>query len=112
MRNDIFEGGMLRERYDDATRSYVKYTDKGVQESSRPYTAKENAEADARAQVNVITANRTAIETQAATTLAANKAFVGIASPTNAQSAAQVKALTRQVNGIIRLVLGKLDASD
>lgn len=41
-----------------------------------------------------------------------NKTFLSIGSPTNAQSLAQVKALTRQMNAVIKLVVGDLmDAS-
>lgn len=43
------------------------------------------------------------------TALATNAAYVALASPSNAQNAAQVKALSRQQNAIIRLLLGALD---
>lgn len=56
--------------------------------------------------------NRATIEQQAATALANNRTFLAIASPTNAQVVAQAKALTRQNNALIRLILGKLDATD
>jgi hypothetical protein len=56
--------------------------------------------------------NRRTIEASAAQALAANRTFLAIASPTNAQNAAQVKALTRQMNALIRLTLGHLDGTD
>lgn len=56
-------------------------------------------------------ANETTIRTQADQALATNATFLGIASPTNAQVAAQVKALTRQSNGLIRLALRRFDAT-
>lgn len=56
--------------------------------------------------------NRTTIETQAAAALAGNKTYAALATPTAAQTTAQVKALSRQVNGVIRLLLGQLDATD
>lgn len=64
--------------------------------------AKEQAEAS----------NETTIRQQAEAALAGNKTYIGIASPTNAEVAAQVKALTRQNNKIIRLLIRKLDATD
>lgn len=56
--------------------------------------------------------NESTIRAQAAQALATNRAFLAIATPTNAQTLAQVKALTRQTNGIIRLLLGALDGTD
>jgi hypothetical protein len=55
--------------------------------------------------------NRQAIEVAARQALAANRAFVA-STPTAAQATAQVKALSRQVNGIIRLLFDQLDATD
>ncbi len=55
------------------------------------------------------TYNRDDLLTKAANALAGNVAYIALATPTNAQIAAQVKALTRQVDAIIRLVAGRLD---
>lgn len=55
--------------------------------------------------------NRATIQQQAAAALDANRTFLAIASPTNAQTLAQVKALTRQNQGIIRLLLNQLDGT-
>jgi hypothetical protein len=54
----------------------------------------------------------TKLREQALTAHTANRQFVGIATPTNAQNAAQIKALTRQMNGVIRLLLNQLDGTD
>lgn len=56
--------------------------------------------------------NELKLREQAAAALDTNATFLAIASPTNAQNAAQLKAVTRQVNGIIRLVLSRLDTTD
>jgi hypothetical protein len=48
----------------------------------------------------------------AAQALAANSEFLALTSPTNAQSVAQVKALTRQVNALIRILIDALDTTD
>jgi hypothetical protein len=53
------------------------------------------------------------LQQRAAAALAANATFMAIASPTQAQSVAQVKALTRQVNALLRIQLNALsDVSD
>jgi len=54
-------------------------------------------------------ANSTTIRTQAEAAMAGNRTFLAIASPTQAQTLAQVKALTRQSQGLIRLALNKFD---
>lgn len=60
----------------------------------------------------VSTANKKTLEERAIKALESNKTFLALTSPTNAQVLAQVKALTRQVNGVMRLSLNKLDKVD
>lgn len=98
------------ERWDDGTRTYTDF--RATPDVVRPYTAAENAEADQRAAEGSRTTNGEAIRSNALTALTSNRNLLGIASPTSAQNAAQVKALTRQVNGLIRLALDKLDGTD
>ena len=56
--------------------------------------------------------NRTFIEDQARQALETNRAFVALTGPTNAQVLAQTKALSRQINGIIRVLLNQFDGTD
>lgn len=49
------------------------------------------------------------IRERAVAGLTANATYLALAAPTNAQVAAQVKALTKECNGLIRLLLGRLD---
>lgn len=74
-------------------------------------------QADLQAAIDAHTAideraNRATLVDRAATALQANRDFLALASPTNAQTLAQVKALTRQNTALIRLALGRLDSTD
>lgn len=55
-------------------------------------------------------ANAATIRSRAASALTANAAFLALATPTAAQTAAQIRALTRQVDGLIRLAISALDS--
>lgn len=57
-------------------------------------------------------ANNASIRAQAAAALEANRTFLALGAPTNAQTLAQVRALTRQNQGLIRIALGALDGTD
>lgn len=57
-------------------------------------------------------ANKRTVEDRAQQALTGNAAFLASPAPTAAQVAAQVRALTRQSNALIRLALGKFDATD
>ena len=56
--------------------------------------------------------NRATLKSHTAAALDSNRTFLHLATPTNAQAVAQTKALTRQVNGVIRLLLGRLNGTD
>lgn len=66
----------------------------------------------ARLAAETESANESTIRTQATSALDTNRAFIALDPPTNAQVLAQVRSLTRQTNGLIRLTLGQLDGTD
>lgn len=70
-------------------------------------TTRTERQVDVTAEVNQRT-----IEDQALAALTANRTYIDRASPTAAQTTAQVKALSRQNNALIRLLLGQLDGTD
>lgn len=67
-------------------------------------------DAAAAAAQAVLDGNAATLRNRAQTALAANATFLALASPTAAQVATQTKALTRQVNALIRLAVNALDS--
>lgn len=67
---------------------------------------------DTRPEYDPAIANQRSIEDAARAALANNRTFLANTSPTAAATTAQVKALTRQNNGIIRLLLNELNGTD
>lgn len=65
----------------------------------RPWTPAELADRTATATA---TATTSTIETRLRAALTGNATYLAITTPTNAQNTAQVKALTRQINALIR----------
>lgn len=57
-------------------------------------------------------ANRATLAGEAIQAITNNINYLGVGTPTQAQAIAQVAALTRQVDGIIRVLLGALDVTD
>lgn len=55
--------------------------------------------------------NADALRTKARAAITANDAFLALASPTNAQTLAQVRALTRETTALIRLAVKALDTT-
>lgn len=55
--------------------------------------------------------NRRALLAKAQNALTANATYLAINSPTTAQNTAQIKALTRQMNALIRLTVKALDST-
>lgn len=55
--------------------------------------------------------NRRTIESQGAAALTVNQTYLAVASPTNTQNLAQIRALTRQNQGLIRLLLERLESA-
>jgi hypothetical protein len=95
---------------DDLTSTVTTWDDTGTQTGSRAYTPAETAAALAEATARTASANQVTIEQRAQTALAANETFLAIASPSNAQNAAQIKLLTRECQGLIRLAIKALDS--
>ncbi|MBA3783304.1 MAG: hypothetical protein H0X12_15815 [Nocardioides sp.] len=101
--DDAWPAGDLIEWADDETRIHHDFFSAEPDVVTRPYTDDEDAAADERAAVAQAGKNETTLRTQAASGLADNATFLALTAPTNAQTLAQVKALTRQMTALISL---------
>lgn len=63
-------------------------------------------------EIPAVESNRRTLHAQAEAALAANRTYLALASPTNAQNAAQLRALTQQMQRVIRIVTAQFDAVD
>ncbi len=107
--DDAWPAGDLIEWADDETRTHHDFFSAEPDVITRPYTDDENAEADERAAVEQAGKDETTLRTQAASGLADNATFLALTAPTNAQTLAQVKALTRQMDSLARLMLNQTE---
>lgn len=105
---DAWPAGDLLEWFDDETRTRHDFFNETVQ----PYTVEENVAADDRSAAALAASNEQTLRQRATVALSTNAAFLDLSAPTNAQSLAQIKALTRQMNGLIRLAVGELSSTD
>lgn len=136
---EVYRANTLRERWDDTARIYTRWDAAGTQVEQRPYTAQENAQADARAAAELLSTNETTLQTRAAAALAANATDLtqaqtvwdgantianGTGTLTTAQLTTAVRSLAtgvrilaahdraqiKQINALIRLVTQALDS--
>lgn len=112
MKRQTFADSRLREEWDTDTRLYTAWDAQGAQTEQRPFTPTENVRADAEVAQETQDGNDRTLRDRAATALDTNRSFLTLGNPSNAQTLAQVRALTRQNNGLIRLVIGRLDGTD
>lgn len=73
------------------------------------YEVKEDSVVEVRLAVSDV---RATLERRATSALAANAAFLDLAAPTQAQTLAQVKTVTKECSALIRLALNLLDSTD
>ena len=103
-------GSLSPEDFDDiAPCEAVSWSADGVLELtfSRDLTASERVQVQIRCQAS--TAAEEQLMLAGARAIVDNDAFLDLATVTTAQAVAQVRSLTRQVNGLLRLTLKQFD---
>lgn len=109
-----YEGGYIESQPFNNARRYWDFANRVFHDYetgadvSRPFNAAENQMADIEEVSLSKGALREELEDKVVNAFQSNNAFLAIASPTNAQVLAQVKALTRQNNAIMKLLVSKL----
>lgn len=109
----VYQDGVRREWWDDATRTYTAYDEAGVPIVERPYTAEENAVADADAAANVLAANKVTVDQRLAEHFTEIQTLVATTNAEiNDNPAAEIKKVARAVRRLIRVALQQYDGSD
>lgn len=113
MISENFINGVLRERWNDTTRTYTAWNASGVQTSTRPYTTAENTAADAAAATALLSANQGTIRQNL---IADQVAMQAIIDDTNANirsdPSQEIKSLSRAVRRLTRLTLNDYSGTD
>jgi hypothetical protein len=100
--------GSSAEQWDAPTRTYRRF-EGGALVEERPFTPAENSWAQTRTVEDARRTNRDQLGARVRTALASNAAYldkVQAGTATNADHIAQVPALARQMQGVIRLLVG------
>jgi hypothetical protein len=95
----------------DPPAGFTTWDTNGTVLVQRTLTAQEATALAAQDAAATASANEALLRSRAQQAITNNTTYLGITTPSNAQVVAQVAALTRQNNAIIRLVIGQLDAT-
>ena len=111
---EVYQNSVLRERWDDASRTYTAFNASGVQTSTRPYTAAENAAADGGIAQTSASTNQKSILQLLNDTL---PTLQTITDTTNANmsgntAAAAIKDEARALRRIIRILTNNLSGTN
>jgi hypothetical protein len=97
------------EEWDSAAGTYTRWDQAGTVVETRPLSAAEVADFTSQQAQATTDANTATVKQRAQAALTANATFLALASPTNAQTLAQVQRLTKECSALIRLALSQLD---
>lgn len=106
------ENGVIRQWWDDTTRTYHEYNGAGVEVQERAYTTQENEMAEKRALAKQEDANRRTIEEALVASLASLQAIIDDTNANiNANPAARIKDLARVQRRVIRLIMRRFQGT-
>lgn len=114
-----YDNGRLREQWTNATQpgdptpaGYSAWDAQGIVTTQRALTTPESSQLAAQDAGAAIAANQSTVQQQAQAALVNNRTYLAVGSPNNAQVVAQMRALTQQVQGLIRLALQQFDGTN
>ena len=113
MNGENYIDGVLRERWDDATRLYTAWDADGTQTEQRPYTSQENAAADVAAATESQSQNKSTIELNLEADLAAMQAIKDTPNSTiNDSPASYIKEVAVAVRRLIKMELEDFEEAE
>lgn len=112
-----YEAGVLRQFWNDETRTYSEYDEHGVLLREEDYTPEQNAEADARAAGALLEANKSSLQTNLEADVVWLQTWIGKQNSTFntdfANNPAQFfKPLMKAIRRSSKLLLGDFSSGD
>jgi len=99
----------ISEEWDSVANTFTTWDVLGNQTLQRPLTAGEQSQFADELAADNRNENKKAVNEKAQQALTANAAYLAIPAPTAAEVRSQTELLTKEVNGLIRLLINRLD---
>lgn len=104
--------GVVREFWDDATKTYKTFNAAGAQTSTRPFTAQETIESDGRIAADAAAGNESNIRTNIANDMANVQAIIDAGPNGAALTTQQIRDICRAIKRLDRMTLRQFDAAN
>ena len=115
MSDSVYTNGVLRQEWDDNTRTYSEYDESGtlIEGMPRPYNSEENARADASLSQAMVEQNKVTVQQNLAADLTEMQNILAQTNATLRDDPSQeIKSIARAVRRLTRAALGDYSGTE